>query len=165
MAVCGHPEIFQTAHGCTYGKCEDVTLQLLIIDLGDGRCVVKVEKGRMPHTSSDPIKDLGFYGDLSIVTKPFTELRAAIDALDGEKPPIPRITRGTSDNQDERLFLWYNHTDSTLLRGKDYDVLSELAGKPLPVWEPKKGEWVRVAIAQTDYDKIPIFEAWRFVVK
>lgn len=102
-------------------------LQLLVIDLGDS-CVVKVEKGEWQR---DGICQ--YQGSVTI-TLPLNRLR---DELDGERP-VPRIERsGTTEESYEIINV---HGDGAgVIYSTAYDALSELAGKPLPIYEG--GAW------------------------
>lgn len=108
-------------------------LQLLVIDLGDS-CVVKVEKGVMPRTSNNIYKDLGFFGKQSIVHVTFDRFREAID-----QKPVPRIER--NDPVGYRFISGSQPADGGhIWLSQEYDALTKLAGKPLPVWEGGKWE-------------------------
>lgn len=153
------PMCFPQFHGCCInsphrGECGPVSLpqgkgvdmkqpelQLLIIDLGDS-CVVKVEKGdRMDLVYC--VKGGSFRctkGNIVIHDSPFTDIRAAIDSLADTSKPVPRIER---DGNGYRIYEdagspWEDLPSDT------YGALSELAGKPLPVWTPRKGEWTEL---------------------
>lgn len=127
-------------------------LSLLVIDLGDS-CVVKVEKGQLPADTvsmalPDEIRDLlGYVDDLKtgycmVSDKSFTELRKAIDGAEGSNP-VPRIEQ---DNADQKgSYVLYEDADTKEYIAKDtYDALCELAGHPLPVYEPKRGKWTQL---------------------
>jgi len=116
----------------------ETELQLLVIDLGDG-CVVKVEKGHfhLPIPESD-LDYHGYEGEVLVTKLPFTELREAI-----EQKPVPRIElrKDKSYATGNNVYLLFATKDSTGdgIEQVAYNALSELAGKPLPVW--KGGTW------------------------
>jgi hypothetical protein len=148
-------------------------LQLLVIDMGDA-CVVKVEKGdkswlkyRDDHIATSAFQMVT--GDLRVFRfdtelsrfRSFTDLRAAIEA-EVEKP-LPRIERTVGgcmfaydlhlgrvqDCPEKRFGLMYD----------DYDALTKLAGKPLPIYEG--GTWKRVATGKhSNNEGMP--DIWRF---
>lgn len=160
-----------------------IELQLLVIDLGDS-CVVKVEKGVSGNHRSmlNGLMDLTYWHSkvVGISAHPFAEIRAALDALavDGEKP-VPRIEQSPAGSHSEyRLILADNSSLvwperiigltwndlqglTTFIRGRSG------VGTDLPVWTPKKGEWVELPVSGvTDgtYGEVP-FAAWRFTLK
>ena len=115
-------------------------LSLLVIDLGDS-CVVKVEKGDVSQLDL-PLDSDRIISNSWIYDGTFTDIRAAIDAL-ADEPPVPRIERTFSKG----LKLDYDlisQNEIGVLSQEDYDALSELAGKSLPVYEPRKGEWKQI---------------------
>lgn len=118
-------------------------LQLLIIDLGDS-CVVKVESGILDWTLTDVVRR----DSLPIVTDfPFDIVQANLDAMAGDKP-VPRIER-TRPGSVTDYDLHLSADDRRPIRSyslfrSELAALSELAGKPLPIWTPRKGEWKRV---------------------
>jgi len=139
-------------HVCVpYPKNKMTELQLLVIDLGD-ECYVRVEKGSMPHTSTDPFKDKGFYGKSSVVKCSFDELRKAID---GEKPAI-RLEDGYDEVGNFMLF-----TDKSwlVISSQQYDALSQLAGHPLPIYEG--GKWTDLMPKNGVGWELPI-NVWRY---
>lgn len=108
-------------------------LQLLVIDLGE-TCCVTVEEGRW--SPDFMLTDVQEAGESRIVTFTFSGLKAAIDALEGEKP-IPRVEVDGTPN-----LRIYRHSEDEEPHWIDMDcfnALCELAGKPLPVWE--QGTW------------------------
>lgn len=123
------------------------SLSLLVLDMGDC-CVVRVERGAMPHTSTDPLKDLGFYGKISIVHKPFADLRAALDDA-----PVPRIDE--KDGPHNEYAIVSEHGTNRITQTA-YDALSQLAGHPLPIFEG--GKWEELTGAG---DGIPC-PIWRY---
>lgn len=117
------------------------SLSLLVIDLGDC-CVVRVEKGcwAWPTIGDLHLDSMGEGGRV-LIDKPFADLRAA---LEGGKP-VPRIER----EGDDHLRVWTSYsphssggslTKTFNINQEDYDALSELCGKPLPIWEGN-GTW------------------------
>lgn len=110
-------------------------LQLLVIDLGDC-CVVKVEKGdgraslRFPRVGWSLNPGITF-----LVHHTFVELREAI-----EQKPVPRIEQnGGGYALRFRTYMGDSHKTFT---PEAYKALSQLVGKPLPVW--KGGKWTRL---------------------
>lgn len=141
---------------------DEPELQLLILDMGDV-CIVRVEQGdgKFPH------KTLGIgtawaLNNTYLDKRPFTELRSAID---GEKP-VPRIER-----RDNRESPWVyqlfdiSGADKNYLTPAEYTALSELAGKPLPIYEGGKWEELIALQSKDEYgdwiDKRD-FTAWRY---
>ena len=141
---------------------DEPELQLLILDMGDV-CIVRVEQGdgKFPH------KTLGIgtawaLNNTYLDKRPFTELRSAID---GEKP-VPRIER-----RDNRESPWVyqlfdiSGADKNYLTPAEYTALSELAGKPLPIYEG--GKWDELIALQSkdeygDWIDKRDFTAWRY---
>lgn len=140
-------------------------LSLLVVDF-DGTCTIRVEKGQMPHTSTNINDDLGFYGNVGVIRKPFTEIRAAIDAMD-EKPPVPRVTM---DRDCNHTLHYYDGIKSfTVELGVlPWAAIVELAGHSLPIYEPRKGgSWTELLRAgtfspsQNDFTSAPV-SIWRY---
>ena len=109
-------------------------LQLLVIDAGEC-CFLKVEKGRFETMLfDDDIGGLGF----RIISHPFTKLREAL-----EQKPVPRIERAESRYVDGALIIQSGGGEfQHYLSPEVFDALSQLVGKPLPVWEG--GKWTRL---------------------
>lgn len=140
---------------CMNKEQDNIDLQLLVIDLGDS-CVVKVEKG--DEITANFGTDWWFrVTDADIVRHTFADIRAAIDALE-EKPPVPRI----AVNGDVGYWLFREDGDGIgwPICKSQYDILSQLAGKPLPIWTPKKGEWEPLTESPV-FDDLPC-EIWRY---
>lgn len=115
-------------------------LRLLMIDLGDST-VVKVEKGIF-----NP--DNWTVGDVNCIRHPFSEVRATIDMLD-VSPPVPRIEQVPDDlHEGYRVYKLFSRLGEYdfehVIPGDRYDALSELAGHPLPIYEPKQGKWTKL---------------------
>lgn len=126
----------------------DTSLSLLVIDLQTS-CVVKVERGEYDiytgHEIAPAIYDPVREGQSVTDHRPFTELR---NAIDGDKP-VPRIEKNlpcnkpytgiyqliTSEDDEAKMHTLYQH---------EIDALSELAGKPLPIYTPTEGKWERI---------------------
>lgn len=96
------------------------SLRLLVIDLGDS-CVVKVEKGKCPMFSfTQHCKTL-------LVHQPFAQIRAKIDS------GLPRLLL-KDDGRYELQFKTYQGDSHRSFKPEAYDALSQLAGKPLPIY-------------------------------
>lgn len=115
-------------------------LSLLVIDLGDS-VVVKVEKGD-PETIFSKIIVSAYKDATAIISVPFSgfeSVKASIEALDDA--PVPRIER--RDNRESpwlyQLFDCSGAKDN-YLTSAEYAALSDLAGKPLPIYEGGKWE-------------------------
>lgn len=119
------------------------SLSLLIIDLGNC-CVVKVESGELPDAlqgwcwlpfweSEQAKKVLPTTG---AITASFDQLKAT---LDGDKP-LPRLERDKKGDLRLHIFKQWQGDELQIVSG-DYDALSQLAGHPLPIYEPKEGKW------------------------
>lgn len=151
-------------------KKPETALQLLVIDLGDC-CVLKVEKNAIGiqwlklGTMQDKLVGLGDGVANStresngakivhVLFEPFNKLRSAIDGLDGERP-VPRLER-------DNIGYWLYEDAETKedIPIDTYSALSELAGHPLPVYEPKKAEWIKWDPVQ----KQPV-NIWRYTLK
>lgn len=126
------------------------SIRLLVVDMGDA-CVVKVEKGSMPHTSFDPMKDLSFFGKLSIVKTPFENLRAAMD----DKPPQPYFSYEDKKG-DHRELVLNSWSFTGPVTDSIYHACSAFHGSNLPVYEPKQGHWTQLT---TDAP----FDVWRYM--
>lgn len=123
-----------------------IELQLLVIDLGDS-CVVKVEKAEKPVWVIGA--EIAQGDSFDFRRNGFDDIRAAIDAMD-EKPPVPRLV-GPNAGGMYVIATWKASEElgmpiGTLISQRSYDALSELAGHPLPIYEPKKGEWQQILI-------------------
>lgn len=139
--------------GATVEQNNDIELQLLVIDLG-GSCVVKVENAENGDKLGSLYLDEVCVNATTLVLRHhFVQVRAAVDALEGK--PVPRIEQ---HKDGYRLFreacmgisipsytridgssgqaVMESHIDKDL-----YDALSAVAGKPLPIYTPTKGEW------------------------
>jgi len=112
-----------------YGKTSATELQLLVVDMGDS-CVVKVEKGEFEWTVAHT-----FNVDKSVMLSghTFAKLKEAIDGV----KPAPRIERDFAGYV--MIYRGGRQTGATRMMEIDYDALSELAGKPLPIYEG--GTW------------------------
>ena len=128
-------------------------LQLIIIDAGEC-CFLKVEKGRFETMLfDDDIGGLGF----RIISHPFTKLREAL-----EQKPVPRIE--VDGNRMNYYRVVTDHVlESPLICLDTYKALSQLAGKPLPVWEG--GKWERLP-KTSEYISDPLDDTgvkiWRY---
>lgn len=128
-------------------------LQLLVIDAGEC-CFLKVEKGRFETMLfDDDIGGLGF----RIISHPFTKLREAL-----EQKPVPRIEVDGGRMNYYRVVT--DHVlESPLICPDTYKALSQLAGKPLPVWEG--GKWTRLP-KTSEYISDPLDDTgvkiWRY---
>ena len=136
-------------------------LSLLVIDMGEN-CVVQIEKGSaLWPVPKDNGGVFGRYhlaeGDAPVIyPSSFAELRLAIGG--GEKP-VPRIER---DNIDaSRNYRIYRGEAWEYLSYAGYDALCQIAGAPLPVWTPARGEWKRIAsIPRVKLDEY--YPVWRY---
>ena len=130
-------------------------LQLLVIDLGD-YCVVKVEKGEIAFKIGE-ILWLLYESQAKLMYKDFNAIREAI-----EQKPVPRIEVDRNSMNYYRVVT--DHVlESPLICLDTYKALSQLAGKPLPVWEG--GEWERLP-KTSEYIDDPLkgtgVAIWRF---
>ena len=132
--VCVHSFQFEPAPN-------NIEFQLLFVSLGD--CVlVKKEVGShfRLQLETDRRPEYHMFGSSDYPTllhHSFADIRAAVDAL--EDKPVPRI-----EKVNEYHYQVVSAGDWAPLSPKDLDSLSQLAGKPLPIWTPKKGEWKRI---------------------
>lgn len=110
------------------------SLSLLIIDLGDN-VIIKTERGELDVKLGGVTYQCRTTGLQMTSMHSFADVRAAID---GEKP-VPRIER------NDPVGYRFIHQDNLPLDAghiwlsQEYNALSELAGKPLPIWEG--GKW------------------------
>jgi hypothetical protein len=130
-------------------------LQLLVIDLGD-YCVVKVEKGEIAFKIGE-ILWLLYESQAKLMYKDFNAIREAI-----EQKPVPRIEVDGNSMNYYRVVT--NHVlESPLICPDTYKALSQLAGKPLPVWEG--GKWERLP-KTSEYISDPLDDTgvkiWRY---
>lgn len=121
---------------------EHLSLSLLVIDLGTS-CVVKVEKGYLSLEPfclpGDEVRALVPGMNAHVLGHPFDEVRAAIDALDGEKP-VPRIEW----NEYHSAFqVITEHSTSPAFKHATEEWMREYFSG-VPVYEAKKGEWVEL---------------------
>lgn len=134
----------------------ETELELIVIDMGDS-CVVKVEKGEWDAAP--------FVAKLSCTALPksflfgisFTALR---EAIDGETP-IPRLFV-LRDSDESKYGIIHSNTLSEVdvITQTSYDALSELAGKPLPVWTG--GTWEEVGHIDDDVYNNTDLRVWRY---
>ena len=130
-------------------------LDVLVIDLGD-YCVVKVEKGEIAFKIGE-ILWLLYESQAKLMYKDFNAIREAI-----EQKPVPRIEVDRNSMNYYRVVT--DHVlESPLICLDTYKALSQLAGKPLPVWEG--GEWERLP-KTSEYIDDPLkgtgVAIWRF---
>mgnify|MGYP003443025188 FL=1 len=130
-------------------------LQLLVIDLGD-YCVVKVEKGEIAFKIGE-ILWLLYESQAKLMYKDFNAIREAI-----EQKPVPRIEVDRNSMNYYRVVT--DHVlESPLICLDTYKALSQLAGKPLPVWEG--GKWERLP-KTSEYISDPLDDTgvkiWRY---
>ena len=130
-------------------------LQLLVIDLGD-YCVVKVEKGEIAFKIGE-ILWLLYESQAKLMYKDFNAIREAI-----EQKPVPRIE--VDGNRMNYYRVVTDHVlESPLICLDTYKALSQLAGKPLPVWEG--GKWERLP-KTSEYISDPLDDTgvkiWRY---
>ena len=131
-------------------------LQLLVVDCGN-ECYVKVEKGVMPHTSNDMMRDLGFYGQSSVVQCTFTKLREAIDGV----KPLPRIEQHPQIEERHYLHYFGDGNGCMPLTAQQYDDLTEInGGKPLPIYEG--GTWEMLVGEGGEIHADTGLSIWRF---
>lgn len=133
-------------------------LSLLIIDMGDC-CVVKVEKGTW-HPDGGPHE---YHRNHYLLSWTFTDLRAALDDA-----PVPRIEaswsqNGSGDIVPNGYYVYVDNNDRNEHWPQSrYDALSQLAGKPLPVWEGN-GKWEELNPPPTVGISWELpFTAWRY---
>lgn len=133
----------------------NVSRSLLVIDLGDS-CVVKIEKGDDPMLQFEHL----YYSGNSphLFPRTFEQVRDAIDQqLASGEPPLPRIEHYGNDmllivSGMRPLRLGGGDIDLSAEPAPDilqltvsgYNALSELAGHPLPIWSPRKGNWTEL---------------------
>ena len=133
-------------------------LSLLFVVLGENEVAVKVEQAQdAPDGKPYALVMDGFTrgvlvrGNVFVANDSFADIRVAIDKQFGEgEKPVPRIERVGADH----LRVWSSYeahptsgvslTKTFNIRDDDYDALCELAGKPLPIYEPKRGKWERL---------------------
>ncbi len=119
----------------------DKTLSLLVIDLGENQCVIKVEHGPFDLKADDiPLFPVMVKGDSRLFYKSFAEVKAAIDAMEGDKPPIPRLERTGLDGDYEFLLTTPNQPMGDDIGSDTYANLCQLAGVKIPVYEGGKWE-------------------------
>jgi hypothetical protein len=131
-------------------------LDVLVIDLGD-YCVVKVEKGEIAFKIGE-ILWLLYESQAKLMYKDFNAIREAI-----EQKPVPRIE--VDGNRMNYYRVVTNHVlESPLICPDTYKALSQLAGKPLPVW--KGGKWERLP-STSEYIDDPLkgtgVAIWRYM--
>lgn len=140
---------------------DEPELQLLVIDLGDS-CVVKVESGKTPFENMIPSTGATFAifnNEAQIFRRSFDAFRAAIDALEGDKP-VPRIEH-VCDETYEILGLLGQGQGT--IEHNALESLNLLAGKPLPVWTPRTGTWKELTNSKDcTQDELP--RVWRFTL-
>jgi hypothetical protein len=131
-------------------------LQLLVVDFGNC-CAVRVEKGRVEFIDVDGSKVSLIAGGPIISHQPCDKLREAID-----QKPVPRIER--NDPVGYRFISGNQPADGGhIWLSQEYDALTNLAGKPLPVWEG--GKWTRLP-KTSEYISDPLDDTgvkiWRY---
>jgi len=145
------------------GKPE-LSLSLLIVDFGES-CVLRIENSVYPDVQrllkGFNVKWPRRTVDPFVVEHSLADIRSAIDALEGEKP-VPRIER--DDDGGCRIIMPDDNlatgTLSYFLKPQGFDALSELAGKPLPIY--KAGEWMQLQAGVGAFQTDLPFTAWRY---
>lgn len=128
----------------------DPELQLLVIDMGD-TCVVKVEKGHWDVSTLIYPSDVWTTESVNVMRFPFSRIREAI-----EQKPIPRIEYRDSDYH----LVWDEsevYGDKVIGGTGAFNALSELAGKPLPIWEG--GVWEELNKTERERSGLSV---WRY---
>jgi len=151
----------KTAEAIERESKQEPTLQLLVIDLGDS-CVVRMEKGTLDVLDPSDMHQMD--GGVYAINMPFPQLRSAID---GEKP-VPRIETELNQSGYTDYILRYKDGDTIcvqFLTQSQFTTLSELAGKPLPIYEC--GKWDELIALQSkdeygDWIDKRDFTAWRY---
>lgn len=143
---------------------DDIDLQLLFVVMGTNQrsveqVVVKVERTRPDAPLFFGFGDSMTADDVRILRQSFDEIRAAVDALD-EKPPVPRIELSSNIGEGLQTYRLYLSGDgfkvvdsqrSLVLDAVELQSLCALAGKQLPIWEPKSGTWEKLATPMCSY--------------
>ncbi len=133
------------------------SLSLLVIDLGDS-CVVKAEQGRWSKYFTEV---WGTADDLCLVHESFDKVKSAIDAMEGDKPPIPRLECPRNSGYVGLDVVMLNHVGGeyrNAISQDQYDALCELAGVKIPIWTGGQWEDLTVWKGMNDF---PI-GAWRY---
>jgi hypothetical protein len=115
----------------------ETELQLLVIDLWNNHCVAKAEKGRLNVSVKGADITLDENASLHFDI-PLSVLREAID-----QKPVPRIEYRDFDYH----LIWDEsevYGDKVIGGTGAFDALSEIVGKPLPIW--KGGEWTQISV-------------------
>jgi hypothetical protein len=135
------------------------SLSLLIIDLGDS-CVVKVEKGDDLHLPGIAISSAGTSDRASLCDNSFPEVKAAIDAMDSEKP-VPRIeVVGPTLYLPTVYSLHFKNGREITLSSEQFEELCQLAGVTIPVYEG--GKWTDLTEKPNQcFEQLPL-SVWRY---
>ena len=138
-------------------------LQLLLVDYVHC-CTVQGEKGQWTYTFENGERLVLENGAVEVIYKTFAELREAIDGV----KPVPRIERyDLSANEDYILICepYARHTGTTtgrrVISREELDALSELAGKPLPIWAGG-GTWEELGHIDDDVYNNTDLRVWRY---
>ena len=144
-------------------------IKLLIVDLG-ASVVLKNEGPECQLKIGGNTVDLSV-DDVRVWQSTFAELKQDLDNLDGEKPPWERPFPRLEKKSHGVYTVCLGPGCKEEIQHSIYVALSELAGKPLPVWAPKKGEWLQLlpfterledGISTTTYDLVPDLKIWRY---
>ncbi len=119
------------------------SLSLLVVEMSD--CIiVKIEQGDAPdYVTKYSMKAEGVYVFDRSMT--FERVKRGVE---GEKP-VPRIER-----YDSGYYLFANGANWSVIDPDSLDALSQLAGAPLPVFDPDKqgGTWTQLVPDYTGLD-------------
>lgn len=125
------------------------SLSLLVVDFGDAVCLKVEHSDRTRWLELGTMKDkrVGL-GDgtaphlnakiFHILFEPFDKIRSAIDALGEDEKPRNRLEHRGNDT----IMFYYNGC-STYITQSQYDALCEIAGKDLPIYQPR-GQWTQL---------------------
>ncbi len=159
-----HTTIVNLENHLVFCKCyPSPSLQLLVIDLGES-CVVKVEKG---GTQEDYTRlggcitgDALATGHSFIRYEPFDKVKAAIDAMEGDKPDGSQPFIQKDSDVDYHVYVPSQNSYASFdIKRVQYDALCDIAGIKIPIWTG--GTWKLLVAKENVHEDYP-FEVWRF---
>lgn len=120
----------------------EIELQLKCITFdGANVCLIKIEEGTLEGNVLQTFE--AYYplqkGAIRLFPMSFAEVQAAIESS-GTEPPLPRLEGDVENGYGVLVYKGGLRSVSY----KEYKAISDLVGKPLPVWKPTKGQWWKI---------------------
>ena len=135
---------------------DDIELQLLFVVMGE-QTVCKVEINKTQFVSLPTLPHVSLRKGMELTSARFPDIRAVIDAMEGEgEKPVPRIEKREFDH----YLIWNKAGNECHLEGEGViHALSQIAGHPLEVYEPKpRGEWTQLYPIENGQEFLSLFD-------